>query len=319
MLEEDLISNYMKKLVKNNTFALNLNDDVFFDKSNNLALSLDTYNEKVHFPNFKFPDLVIQKVLRSSLSDLICKGVKPKYYFLSASGPKNVFNKKNMKKIKNVLQREQKKYKIKISGGDTTVSKILSFTVVVLGFNNKIIERNKSNINDDIYVTGNLGDSNLGLQIIKNKLNIDSLSRKYFINKYYCPDLPFNFIKTLNSSANSSIDISDGLIDDMKKLINQQNYSFHIDLNKIPISNKLKSFLISSRRKKQNYIFHGDDYQILFTSSKKNRKKIIKSSKILNQKVTLIGEIVSKSYGNVIHFGKKRLNLRDFKGYSHKF
>lgn len=319
MLEEDLISNYMKKLVKNNTFALNLNDDVFFDKSNNLALSLDTYNEKVHFPNFKFPDLVIQKVLRSSLSDLICKGVKPKYYFLSASGPKNVFNKKNMKKIKNVLQREQKKYKIKISGGDTTVSKILSFTVVVLGFNNKIIERNKSNINDDIYVTGNLGDSNLGLQIIKNKLNIDSLSRKYFINKYYCPDLPFNFIKTLNSSANSSIDISDGLIDDMKKLINQQNYSFHIDLNKIPISNKLKSFLISSKRKKQNYIFHGDDYQILFTSSKKNRKKIIKSSKILNQKVTLIGEIVSKSYGNVIHFGKKRLNLRDFKGYSHKF
>ncbi len=95
MNEFELIQNYFKKLSKNNPGAKTLNDDIFFDKKNNLAISVDTYNEGVHFPNFNNPYLVIKKVLRSSISDLICKGVKPKYYFISASGNSKNFSKKN--------------------------------------------------------------------------------------------------------------------------------------------------------------------------------------------------------------------------------
>ena len=54
---------------------------------------------------------------------------------------------------------EQKKYDLKLSGGDTTNSNKVSFSVTTVGFSNKIIERNKAKLNDDIYVTGNLGDS----------------------------------------------------------------------------------------------------------------------------------------------------------------
>ena len=54
-------------------------------------VSVDTYNEGVHFPNFKYPNLVIKKVIRSSISDLMAKGVKPKYYFISGSGNKKQF------------------------------------------------------------------------------------------------------------------------------------------------------------------------------------------------------------------------------------
>ena len=35
-----------------------------------------------------------KKIIRSSISDLICKGVKPKYYFISGSGNKKSFTKK---------------------------------------------------------------------------------------------------------------------------------------------------------------------------------------------------------------------------------
>ena len=84
MNEFELIKTYFQNLSKNNPSSIKLSDDVFFDKKNKLVVSVDTYNEGVHFPNFKFPDLVIKKVLRSSISDLICKGVKPKYYFMSA-------------------------------------------------------------------------------------------------------------------------------------------------------------------------------------------------------------------------------------------
>ena len=104
MNEFELIKKYFQKLSKNNPGSIKLNDDVFFDKKNKLVVSVDTYNEGIHFPNFKFPDLVIKKVLRSSISDLICKGVKPKYYFISASGDKNSFTKKEINDLNHCLR-----------------------------------------------------------------------------------------------------------------------------------------------------------------------------------------------------------------------
>ena len=109
------------------------------------------------------------KILRSSLSDLICKGVKPKYYFISASGNSKSFSNKNLKKISNSLSLEQKKFDIELSGGDTVYSNTNSFTCCVIGFSNKIVKRHNSMIGDDIYITGHLGDSFIGLQILKKK------------------------------------------------------------------------------------------------------------------------------------------------------
>ena len=91
MHEFELIRKYFSRLSKKNLSSLNLNDDVFFDKKKNLVVSTDTYNQNVHFIDFKKPDLVIKKIIRSSISDLICKGVLPKYYFISASGNKKHF------------------------------------------------------------------------------------------------------------------------------------------------------------------------------------------------------------------------------------
>ena len=171
MHEFELIQNYFQKLSKNIPGSLNLNDDVFFDKNKKLVVSVDTYIEGNHFVNFKKPDLVIKKVIRSSISDLISKGVFPKYYFISASGNNKNFTKTNLLKITKSLIHEQKKFKIYLGGGDTVFSKKLSFTITSVGFSNSIITRNKTKLNDDIYVTGNIGDSYLGLLILKKKLN----------------------------------------------------------------------------------------------------------------------------------------------------
>ena len=123
MNEGTLIKDYLAKLVKNNSYALKLNDDVFFDKKNKNVISVDTYVEKIHFPNFKKPNLLIKKIIRSSLSDLVCKGVIPKFYFISGSGNKKSFSDKNLKAIINSLKSEQKKFSIKLSGGDTVFLK----------------------------------------------------------------------------------------------------------------------------------------------------------------------------------------------------
>jgi thiamine-monophosphate kinase len=319
MDEFEIIKKYFQKISKNNPSALQLNDDVFFDRKNKLVVSVDNYNEGIHFPNFKFPNLIIKKILRSSISDLISKGVKPKYYFISGSGNKNHFTKKNLKKISKSLLSEQKKYKIKLSGGDTTFSKKASFCIISIGFSDKIIFRNKAKFNDDIYVTGNIGDSYLGLLALNKKIKINKNLKKYFVNKYYCPNLPFYICNHLNKFANTSIDISDGLFSDLEKLINEQNLSCEVDFNKIPISPKLKNYIYKSKRNKKNYLSNGDDYQILFTAPVNKRSLIHSFRKKMNQKITRIGKILKSSKKKLIKINNKPQNFNDFKGYSHKF
>ena len=187
MHEFDLINNYFFKIAKKNKSALSLNDDVFFDKKRGVVISVDTYNIGTHFYDFKSPDLVIKKILRSSISDLICKGVKPKFYFISGSGNKKTFTKKNLYKISKSLKSEQNKFNIDLCGGDTTFSNKLSFTITSLGYSNKIIYRNKAKLNDDIYVTGNLGDSYLGLKVLSNKAKFKNKDKLFFLDKLW-PD-----------------------------------------------------------------------------------------------------------------------------------
>jgi len=319
MDEFELIKNYFQNISNNNPSAKKLNDDVFFDKKNKLVVSIDTYNEGVHFPNFKHPNLVIKKILRSSISDLLAKGVKPEYYFISGSGNKNQFTKKKLKMISKSLKQEQKKYNLKLSGGDTTNSTKVSFSITSIGFSKNIIERNKARLNDDIYVTGNIGDSYLGLKVIKNNIKVDSKLKKYFIHQFYYPNLPYNIYKKIHKFANTSIDISDGLITDMKKLINKQKLSFEIEVNKIPISKNLEFYLKKNKKKRIQYLFNGDDYQILFTAPKSNRSLIKSIGKKMNQKITIIGNITNGYKKNLIKLDNKPQNLTNFKGYSHKF
>ena len=319
MHEFDLINNYFFKIAKKNKSALNLNDDVFFDKKRGVVISVDTYNIGTHFYDFKSPDLVIKKILRSSISDLICKGVKPKFYFISGSGNKKTFTKNNLYKISKSLKSEQNKFNIDLCGGDTTFSNKLSFTITSLGYSNKIIYRNKAKLNDDIYVTGNLGDSYLGLKALSNKAKLKNKDKLFFVDKYYKPELPLNLTKYLLKFANSSIDVSDGLIDDLAKMINRQSLSFHLFENKIPVSNKLSNLIKKQRLNKINLTSNGDDYQVLFTAGIKKARIIQNASKATGIKITKIGKIVSGKDRSLIFDEKGKQIRAKSKGYIHRF
>ena len=319
MQEFEIIKKYFSKLSINNKSSLNLNDDVFFDKSKKLVISIDTYIEGTHFFDFKKPNLVIKKILRSSISDLICKGVKPKYYFISGSGNKVSFSKKNLLLISNSLKKEQEKYSIYLGGGDTVFSNKLSFTITSVGFSDRIIFRNKAKINDDIYVTGNLGDSYIGLKVLQKKIKLKKKLSNYFKNKYYNPILQTMLSKKLLSFANTSIDISDGLIADLEKLINKQKLSYKLYLEDIPISNNLNKIIKLKLIKKITSISCGDDYQILFTADTSKSRIISKISKALGVKISKIGKICTHfQKPQIIDEKNKKITLKN-KGYYHKF
>ena len=224
-----------------------------------------------------------------------------------------------MSLINKSLSNEQNRFNIKLSGGDTTSSKNLSFTIMSLGYSDKIVYRNKAKNGDDIYITGNVGDSYIGLKALKKKIILNPNQKKYFIDKYYSPNLPIKLSLHLFKIANCSMDVSDGLIIDLNKLINKQKLGYLIDINKIPISNHFKQLIKDKKLKKIDYLFNGDDYQILFTASKSKRKYIKTLSSKLNQKISIIGQINTKSKNYLLNNRRIPIKYLKYQGYSHIF
>ena len=319
MNEFQLIKKYLSALTYKNDGSLKLSDDIFFDKKTKTAISLDTFVEGIHFINSKDPKYFLKKCLRSSLSDLLCKGVVPKKYFLSFSINKNLVSKKWMKAIKNILNQEQHKYKISLAGGDTVYSSKFIITIVIFGFfKDKPILRSGANYNDDIYVTGNIGDSFLGLNVLKKKYNFGKFN-KFFIKQYYEPNLQYKLSPYLSTFASSAIDISDGFVQDLKHLCTNSNCGAIINLNLLPLSSSIKNLLKLKKIKLKNIFSNGDDYQILFTSRKENRRKIIALSKKIATKISLIGQIKKNKKIDLRYNGKKLLVKAKKMGYMHNF
>ena len=100
----------------------------------------------------------------------------------------------------------------------------------------------------------------------------------------------------------------------------QQKYGFLIRLDDINISSQLKNFLSKNRRFKiDNTIFNGDDYEIIFTSHKKNRSLIDKYAKNKKLKIQRIGKILKKHQDSCILKGNKKLRINKNLGYTHQF
>ena len=103
-------------------------------------------------------------------------------------------------------------------------------------------------------------------------------------------------------------------------MIRQQKYGFSIKLDDIKLSNQLKKVLSSNKRYKvENTVLNGDDYEIIFTSHKKNRSLINRYSKNKNLKVQRIGKILKKPQDSCILKGNQKFKINKNLGYNHQF
>jgi len=155
--------------------------------------------------------------------------------------------------------------------------------------------------------------------VLKKDIKINKKLSNYFVNEYYKPEIKYSLTDCLNKFATSSIDLSDGLISDLEKLTNNQNISYQIHLDKIPLSNKLKFVINLKKLRKKNLISRGDDYQVLFTANSKNRNFIKKISSLKKIKITLIGKMChSKLKSSIIDRKGHQIQIYS-KGYFHRF
>ncbi len=293
--EKFIIKNYLNKLNFNKKGTYNFeNDGSFIDikKNKKLIVTSDSISENIDFFKNDDPKSIACKIITSNLSDLSAMGGLPHSYLLNLFLPKYI-NHKWLQVFTNELYNLQKKSSFYLLGGDLSSSSKLIISANFFGFshNNKIVNQNYLNYNDDIWVTGNIGDSKVGLNILKNKIEVKNKSiNNYFLNKYYFPK-PCLIGSNMSQYVKSMKDISDGFLGDLNKMLDSK-YGAKISLEKIPLSVKLRNLLKRNNLKIESYINSGDDYELIIISSRKYRDKIMSIAKKNKVKVSRVGKIV---------------------------
>ena len=304
MNEFDFINKYLSSKNNFRKFSLNYRDDVGY--AINSIFSTDTICEGVHFYKDDNPFLVAKKLIRVNVSDIISKGIIPKFCLLNLSLGKDVDDiwlDKFMKGIHSDLNF----YKLNLIGGDTTKNlhnTVLSLTIFSDLKDKKFIKRSSAKLNNFIYVTGTIGDSSLGL-FCRNNPDFHLLKKysEYLKNRYLLPKPRIELANFINKNATSSTDISDGLYSDLKNICMTSNLGAEINFSKIPLSTAASKIIKENPKLKTRIINGGDDYEILFTGPDGLEKK---------KNITKIGKMTKGNQINLIDFDD-RINLDGYK------
>ncbi|CRK85573.1 Thiamine-monophosphate kinase [Candidatus Providencia siddallii] len=317
--EFDIISHYFDRQSNNRSDVnIGIGDDCALMTVPNhyqLAISTDTFVSGIHFLPEISPDDFACKSLLSSLSDLAAIGADPAWISLAITLP--YIDNKWLKSFSDSFFNKLNYYKIQLIGGDTTRGP-MSVTYTVYGFvpYGQALLRSGACVGDWIYVTGTLGDSAAGLAILQDKLKVkNNLHKKILINRHLRPKPRFLQGKILRNFASSAIDISDGLVSDLKHILKASCCGAYIKIDNLPQSEALKQ----STTTEQNHLLSlsgGEDYELCFTVSEINLK--ILEPILLNTGLnfTRIGQIKKQSYGIRYYFNNKEINL-DIKGFDH--
>ena len=305
MDEKYIIQKYFAPLAANDE-ALNLNDDVSqidITLHKNLITNQDSLVMGTHFFADDEPEYIAKKAIRVNVSDIISKGVSPYGYFLSF-GINSSVNEEWVRSFANGLAQDQMYYNLKLLGGDTIFSSNTIFiSINMISFSDdKIIARTTAVEDDDLYVTGTIGESAIGLYMLKEKnakIEISDFNRKRLISRYHLPEPHLKYSQLIQKFANSSMDTTDGLINDLKNLSVKSGKDFYIDLDKIPYSDSAIEFL----KQFNDYDivnYGGDDYECIFSANKDNRSCILDFARQQNIQVTKIGRVSRESMAPVI-------------------
>lgn len=281
-----------------------------------LAISADMLVAGTHF----FADCdafqLGWKSLAVNISDMAAMGAQPKWATLSIALPN--IDTHWLSQFSDGFFACASQHNVDLIGGDTTrghlVISIQIMGEVPIG---AAIKRSGAQLNDDIWVSGELGSAALGLAYLQNTLadnllNADDLA--LCLQALHAPTPRSALGLSLRGVATSCIDISDGLLADLGHILNASHCGATLDLAAIPCIGLLKASLENPTI--QSYILAGgDDYELCFTAPKSARENLAKISAQLNCPLTLIGETHADTGLNVMYQNKK-MNISK-KGFDH--
>lgn len=314
-------------LIKKNTIndystvQCGIGDDAAVLKPTGNMLQLATTDMLVQDVHFSLatiePWQLGYKALAVNISDIAAMGGIPRHALISVALPRTAsvaFVQQLYAGIKAIAS----KYAINIVGGDTVSSPegiVINVTVLGEAEQDRVVYRSGAREGDWLVVSGTLGDSAGGLQILRDQLEFDG--GEPLIQAHLLPEPQ---VKVGRLCAHYQVhalnDISDGLASELNEICTASGCGAVIYQNKLPLSRELRTLAAFTGQPAADYaLYGGEDYQLLLAARPETVQGMIKDNPEV--KLTVVGETAAKENGVVfVDEQGSRLPLLP-RGYNH--
>ncbi len=267
-----------------------------------IVVTTDSLVESVHFRrDWTDWESLGHKTLAVSVSDLAAMGAIPKLAVISLGldGEERVGD---LQALYSGLGALARRLRMTVAGGDIVRSPhglVLHVTAIGETRVQRVLTRSGANAGDLIGVTGTLGAAAAGLRLLG--LHPDDERRRaatanQLIEAHLRPEPRVALgAALLELGATSAMDLSDGLLGDLPKILAASRADGRLDEETIPVAAAVRALFADEW---VNLALRGgEDYELLFTAPPSTWEAIDSAARKVGGSVTAIGDIVARGSG----------------------
>ena len=296
--EFGLISRIAAQVAPHESVITGIGDDAAVTSLNpgmRLLTSTDMLLEDVHFRRiWHEPYTLGRKSLAVSVSDIAAMGGIPRWALLSVAIPSDLPLNFIDDFIRGFLELASA-FNVALIGGDTCSSRTgMAISVTIMGeqYPDLIICRSGAQPDDDIWVTGTLGDAALSLSLLENGTTAPDELLSRLLDP--TPRVSVALALTEARLVTAMIDVSDGIIADFGHIAKLSGVGGNIRIDDLPLSGMFRSQVAQLPAIPIHHALSGgEDYELCFTAASSNREKIVACTKKCGISVTRIGIVTT--------------------------
>ena len=294
--EDDLIARFFAPLA--GPAGLGLKDDAAVMRpppGEDLVLTVDALVAGVHFFADDPPEAIARKALRVNLSDLAAKGARPLGFLLALALPGD-WREDWLEAFARGLGADASAYGCPLVGGDTVSTPgplMVSITAVGAVPEGRMARRTGVRPGDRLYVTGTIGDAAIGLKVRQGRgPNIAELDQAFLLERYLKPEPRLKLIDAMTAHASGGMDVSDGFVGDLTKMLAASGVSARAPISRLPLSPAARRAIAADPALFEVAATGGDDYELLASAAPASAPAFEAAAAAAGVPLTFVGEAV---------------------------